>query len=143
MQMVAPSPAILTSMHQDLSRETVAHQGGSGSVSEVLAFLSARLDQADTQRREEAAKMESKLEALSVSAAQLEAVQARVRTLHVAQLLSEEEQYKVEDTVADCIMCMATGSSATTVVIQMVRLSEQMADDSSFARQLRRKFITC
>ena len=77
---------------------------------------------------------------IAAAAGQLEAVQARLRVLHKAQLLSDEEQHRVEDTVADCIVNMAMGAVATSAVIQLVRLSEWMADDRSFARQLQRKF---
>ena len=139
----SPSPSVGGTMQQAvrLQQETSSLQVGAGSVSDVLAFLSTRLDQADAQRREAEAKLEAKLEAWTVSAAQLEAVQARVKQLHAAQLLSDDELHSVEDTVADCIMGMATGGMAASVVIQMVGLSEKMADDSAFARQLRRKFI--
>jgi hypothetical protein len=82
-------------------------------------------------------------DAVSRRSEQMEALQSCLQQMHAAQLLSEEAMYGLEDQIADCIEVM--GSAATTdrdvdKVVRMIALSEGMAADGSFARQLRRKF---
>ena len=79
----------------------------------------------------------------AITEGQLEALQARVQTLHEAKLLSEDELVCLEDIVADCIEVLPTADVQERSVQQTVRmsqLSEKMAADVSLARQLRRKF---
>jgi multidrug efflux pump subunit AcrA (membrane-fusion protein) len=74
---------------------------------------------------------------------QLLALQTRAQQLHEAQLLTDEENFTVEDIISDCIEVLATGSFVGDVVvsevIKIVALSERIPSDMSFARQLRRK----
>ena len=63
-------------------------------------------------------------------------------TLHAAKLLTDEELFTIEDTLADCMEAMSTVLASHPVaeqVVRMTRLSEKMMkDDASFGRQLRR-----
>ena len=82
-----------------------------------------------------------------MSKVQIMALQERVVALHDAQLLADEEHGVVEDSIADCIDLLATGSIADSAMViqsrvaQIVTLSEHMQNDASFARQLKRKFL--
>jgi len=84
-----------------------------------------------------------------VSDAQLDALQTRLEALHTAQLLSDEELFSLEDSVADFIEYRSSldppvaelGASAK-LVKKLVGISEGMPKDGTLARQLRRKFVT-
>ena len=58
--------------------------------------------------------------------------------------MADDEHGVVEDAIADCIGVMAVGSfvgdATVSKVVQIVALSERMPSDTSFARQLKRKF---
>lgn len=119
----------------------------------------------EAQRRELEAKLEAKLEAQRIaleakSEAHLEkrrhetqaqareckvtALQLRLELLSDSQLLQDEELSAVEDTIADAIGATTTEyeeASTWDCVMQMVRLSEGIASEKMFARQLRRKFV--
>jgi hypothetical protein len=99
-------------------------------------------------RKELEAKMklqEAKMPQLAsavISEARLEALQARVHALHSAKLLTDEELYTIEDTIADMIEAtptMLASHSTAERVLKMALLSEKMSVEGSFARQLRRK----
>ena len=80
----------------------------------------------------------------AITEGQLEALQARLQTLHESKLLSEDDLCRLEDTIADCIEVMATADEQERSVertVRMSQLSEKMAGDPSLARQLRRKFV--
>jgi hypothetical protein len=71
------------------------------------------------------------------------ALQARLESLHVAKILSDEELYALEDVIADdaegALEDGAPGD-AKGAISRMVALSSRMAGDAAFGRQLRRKF---
>ena len=72
------------------------------------------------------------------------ALQLRFEALGEAKLLEDEELSVIEDKVADAIGAAATedgADGAWECVMQMVRLSEGIASEKTFARQLRRKFV--
>ena len=72
------------------------------------------------------------------------ALQLRFEALSEAKLLEDEELSAIEDKVADAIGAAATedgADGAWECVMQMVRLSEGIASEKTFARQLRRKFV--
>ena len=105
--------------------------------------METRLDQQrqEMEKRLQEAKPQPASEAITEG--QLEALQARLQSLHEAKLLSEDDLCKLEDTVADCIEVLPTADVREHVVdqvVRMMRLSEKMAIDGSLARQLRRKF---
>ena len=88
-----------------------------------------------------------------ISAEQLAALQARLESLHSAQLLADEEFFALEDLCADYIeMQTAAGgvltqeivysspASAAARLAKLVGVSEGIASDAGFARQARRKF---
>jgi hypothetical protein len=88
---------------------------------------------------------------MTVTDGQLSALQARLEALHVANLLSDDELFSLEDLCADFAELQATAgvvtkelllavSSAATLQ-KLVGVSERMASDKAFARQARRKFV--
>ena len=86
----------------------------------------------------------------AISAAQVEALTARLEALHAAQLLSDEELFALEDCMADFIEARAAVDVVTMETVNTVRavgkmhklvsLSEGLGDPA-LARQLRRKFV--
>ena len=72
------------------------------------------------------------------------ALQLRFEVLSDSKLLEDEELAAIEDIVADAIGVASIEDEADSVwecVMHMVRLSEGIASDKTFARQLRRKFL--
>jgi hypothetical protein len=144
-----------------------SRSNGGASLMEVSAFMTEQLDkQLDKQRahdekmRQEAKadreELEAKLEhqrhenaklrerALLREQALVVALQSRVQALHATQLLADEELYCLEDLIADGCEVLAVddgGDGGDDRVAQMLALSERMAADGAFARQLRRKFV--
>ena len=90
-----------------------------------------------------------------VSAEQLAALQARLESLHAAQLLSDEEFFALEDLCGDFIelqgstvgvlsqdlVCSSAAYSVAARLAKVVGLSEGLASDAGFARQARRKLV--
>ena len=87
----------------------------------------------------------------AVSAEQIGALTARLETLHAARLLSDDELFAAEDCVADFLEVKGSVGVVTMDVVhanraagkahKLVVLSEGVAKDAMFARQLRRKFV--
>ena len=105
-------------------------------------------------RQEMESKMEAKLavvmqqlkeseakQSQPVTDAQLSALQDRLEALLEAQLLTEDEVGSLENIVADGVVEVGRASLVGTQVLQMALLSEVIAADRAFARQLRRKFL--
>ena len=131
-------------------------RGGGSSLMEVSAFMTEQLkDQLREQRahdnriwqemdiKMEALRLETsqKVEAATAQVAQtlqLTALQTRLQNLHACKLLADEELYKVEDMIADSLDEEEEGGGGGHVA-KLVALSERMASDAAFARQLRRK----
>ena len=90
-----------------------------------------------------------------VSAEQLAALQARLESLHAAQLLTDEEFFALEDLCGDYIelqqstvgvlsqdlVCSSAAYSVAARLAKVVGLSEGLASDAGFARQARRKLV--
>ena len=90
-----------------------------------------------------------------VSAEQLAALQARLESLHAAQLLSDEEFFALEDLCGDFIelqgstvgvlsqdlVCSSAAYGVAARLAKVVGLSEGLASDAGFARQARRKLV--
>ena len=90
-----------------------------------------------------------------VSVEQLAALQARLESLHAAQLLSDEEFFALEDLCGDYIelqqstvgvlsqdlVCSSAAYSVAARLAKVVGLSEGLASDAGFARQARRKLV--
>ena len=71
----------------------------------------------------------------------LEFYAVRLEALLEAQLLTEDEVGSLENIVADGVVEVGRASLVGTQVLQMALLSEVIAADRAFARQLRRKFL--
>lgn len=118
---------------------------GGLSFSEARALFKEMREDAASERAETAPRE-------AVTAAQLEALQSRLDTMHADQLLSDDELYALEDICADYIELKArsfTGvvtvdasllSPAVGQLLALVGLSEGLLSDARFARQARRKF---
>ena len=102
---------------------------------------------AERQRQE----MEAKVERAEAEAAQASAraarvckvasLQVRLEALCDAKLLEDDELSTIEDQLADAIGAAETEDSTWEGVMQMIKLSEGIASEKMFARQLRRKFV--
>jgi hypothetical protein len=95
----------------------------------------------DLEGKSEAHRRETQAQARTIKVA---ALQLRFEALGEAKLLEDEELSAIEDRVADAIGAAATkdgADGAWECVTQMVRLSEGIASEKTFARQLRRKFV--
>ena len=83
---------------------------------------------------------EQTFEAKLTAKSKVAALQSRVQALHAAHLLTDEELYRIEDIVADSCE-VDSGNGEGSAVANMIALSEKMAQDGAFSRQLRRKFV--
>jgi hypothetical protein len=120
----------------------------------VTALLNEQQDKFAVLLREE--REQSKPQA-AIDAPRLAALQTRLQALHVAQLLSDDELYALEDTVADFVELEAAAGTVITQgaihstpgdayasaakLVKLVALSERIVADSAFARQARRKYV--
>ena len=89
----------------------------------------------------------------AISTEQLETLQLRLERLHEAGLLLDAALEALEDCVADYVeVCAALGPTVVTVetvrangpallVHKLIALSEAIPKDSTFARQVCRKFV--
>ena len=99
--------------------------------------LVALLREERTVAKAEAAEFRRELETqrqASEAATQVAVLQARLETLHGAQLLDEEVLYLAEDAIADC-----EDLAADDKISRLIALSTKMTSDRAFARQLQRK----
>ena len=77
---------------------------------------------------------------------QLEAVQVRLEALHASKMLSDDEFFALEDLCAELTLETVTKEMTTMMepvakLHKLVLLSEKMASDAGFGRQVRRKFV--
>eukprot|EP01043_Picozoa_sp_COSAG02_P023043 COSAG02_NODE_1218_length_13814_cov_250.988844_10_plen_139_part_00 len=87
----------------------------------------------------------------AISAAQVDALVARLEGLHAAKLLTDDEFFAIEDLVMDFVEARAalgvvtTGAVNTVLVVgkvhKLVSVSKAARSDATLARQLRRKFV--
>ena len=160
MQMT-PAPALVSTQPQvssiglvelsDFLKEQRAEM--KGEMESQRAAMAAEMDKQLARQREELTPREA------VSAEQLASLQERLEQLHAAKLLADDELFVVEDLCADYMELQASvpnGGSLTQDMIytavghshsaaaklhKLVRLSDGMASDAAFARQLKRKFV--
>ena len=121
---------------------------------EMDAKIDAKVEQMREQMRED---MKPKP---ALSPSQIDALQTRIEALRVAELLSDEELFVLEDIVADFVELEASTMPAMRPItleavhtsagdacapaaklLKLVALSERLATDAAFARQARRKFV--
>jgi len=125
------------------------------------AKLEAQRKEADAtleKQRDETGKLHDETESLreqarvrtaaeAISEEQLEALQSRLVALHEAKLLTDEESDTAEDITIDCLELLAKApmttleNPAVDKVRTMIVLSEKVAADRAFARQLKRKVL--
>ena len=146
--------AFMTEQLKDQIAEQRAHDKAQHE--EVMRLLNerdaqARAGQLELEARFDAQRKEMmrlqarpKTAAEVISEPQLEALQERLHSLHAAELLTDDTMHVAEDCIADCIELMPDAAATMDPVekaLTMVKLSEKMAADKSFARQLQRKFL--
>ena len=92
-----------------------------------------------------------------ISCTELDGLQSRMQDLHTAELLSTEELYTFEDSIADYIELEASVGVLTHEMLysqhtghaqknaarvhKLVALSTRMGSDEALARQVRRKLV--
>ena len=114
--------------------------------------MEAKLEKARQEMQSKVEQVEEKLTpAAAITGEQIASLGARLEALHAAQLLSDEELFTLEDTVADYVelqssMGVITLEAAHAIraadkLVKLVALSEGIEVDRSFARQLRRKLL--
>ena len=111
---------------------------------EERTVAEAKMEQQSQEAKAEAAEFRRELETQRQEAEaatrtwhrdqQVAVLQARLETLHGAQLLDEEVLYLAEDAIADC-----EDLAADDMISQLIALSTKMTSDRAFARQLQRK----
>ena len=155
----------------------VQHAGPIGSPAELSALFTEIRQDARAERDEFEVKMErqrdeakAEMEKLRaeiraeltpapaqelISPEQLAVLQARLESLHAAQLLSDEEFFALEDACADFLelqgstvgvlsqdlVCSSAAYGVAAKLAKMVVVSEGITSDAGFARQARRKFV--
>jgi hypothetical protein len=155
------SPSILQQMPMSPAQQHGMTMSG-GSLTEIAAIFKEQRDEAKTERDEakaerlqmdaRLAEMQAKLEPRrAISEEQLTALQSRVEKLLAEKLLSDDEAFVVEDLCADYIELessvgkltieMAQTNHAIARACRLVALSDRMASDNAFARQIKRKFV--
>lgn len=87
----------------------------------------------------------------AISAAQVDALMARLEALHAAKLLSDDELFVIEDLVMDFSEVRGTLGVVTMEAVhtnhvvgkvhKLLSVSEAAPRDATLARQLRRKFV--
>lgn len=133
---------------------------GTGTLLELSQFFKEIRQDAKHEREEIESKMRAEMEQQEerlrkdlsppgplVTELQLGALQTRLGTLHSNKLLEDQALFALEDLCADYLaLGMTTGVNANlnataTKLEQLVRVSEGMPVDASFARQCMRLFV--
>ena len=116
--------------------ETKMEQQRQEAKAEAVEFrreLETHCQEAKAEAVESRRELETQRQASEV-ATQVAMLQARLETLHGAQLLDEEVLYLAEDAIADC-----EDLAADDKISRLIALSTKMTSDRAFARQLQRK----
>jgi hypothetical protein len=113
----------------------------------ILSAMETQRQQMETlleQERQQNIKLREQALCRDKEQAQVALLLSRVQALHTAQLVTDEELYRIEEIIVDgCeIDEAADGAGAGDgQVTKMVALSGRLSMDGVFARQLRRKFL--
>jgi len=76
---------------------------------------------------------------------QLASLQSRLQAMHEAKIITSEELHEVEDALIDCIEVMPTAEASAPEVDKAAKIllvAAKVPSDGTFARQLRRKFLS-
>ena len=114
--------------------------------------MEAKLEKARQEMQSKVEQVEEKLTPVAaITGEQIASLGARLEALHGAELLSDEELFTLEDTVADYVelqssMGVITLEAAHAIrvadkLVKLVALSEHIAADGAFSRQARRKYL--
>ena len=113
----------------------------------ILSTMETQRQQMQTlmeQERQQNIKLREQALCRDKEQAHVALLLSRVQALHTAQLVTDEELYRIEEIIVDgCeIDEAADGAGAGGgQVTKMVALSGRVTMDGVFARQLRRKFL--
>ena len=131
-----------------LEREKEMRQEAKAEKAELRQEMEGKTDELRQEMRED---MQPATLAAAISEQQIVALQARLEDLHKAKLLSDDEFFALEDTIADHVefeasmstvtLELAQANEASSKLLKLVALSERIATDGSFARQARRKYV--
>ena len=156
-----PSPSSAAAVAAAAPPHSLALQPA-GSFEAMSTFLEKQQDKMVGLLREERAAFDAKLEKLRedlapapptevVSEGQVTALQERIERLHASKLFKDEELFAVEDVVSDFVEVrmqvgivtqeIASANPVAGAMKHLVGLSEALASDAAFSRQLRRKFL--
>ena len=115
---------------------------------ELRKEMEAQMQKMDAETKVKMQKMREELTPRpAVTEEQLATLQSRLEAMHAAQLLADEELFALEDICVDYIALglvtaeMAGGNAAASKLLRLVRVSEGVAADASFARQAKRRFV--
>ena len=115
---------------------------------ESKAEMEAQMQKMDAETEVKMQEMREELTPRpAVTEEQLATLQSRLEAMHAAQLLTDEELFALEDICVDYIALgvvtaeMAGGNATASKLLQLVRVSEGVAADASFARQAKRRFV--
>ena len=133
--------------HDDLPRQARnKYEENSNSHGVTQAAIETRIQVAVFVAKEQLAAPQE-----AISDEQLSVLQARLEAVHASKLLSDDEFFLLEDLVADFVELQSLGTitkemlgtfEAAAKLHKIVILSEKMASDAGFARQIRRKFVS-
>ena len=127
------------------SRVRAVQAESDAKVATAVADAATRVAQAVADAATQVAQAEAKRMHAEASTGKVSALQLRLESLHVAELLDEDTLFAIEDKIADAIQEVEAGSDGASddargCVAQMVALSEGIVSDKMFSRQLKRKF---
>ena len=125
--------------------ERLREEAVESRVRAVQAESDAKVATAVADAATQVAQAEAKRMHAEASTGKVSALQLRLESLHVAELLDEDTLFAIEDKIADAIQEAEAGSDGASddargCVAQMVALSEGIVSDKMFSRQLKRKF---
>ena len=124
--------------------QAILHAEADRARAQVEAQQKARIDAADKEKEACAPKA-------VISDKQLTALQARIETLQVAELITSDEAFLLEDLCADIIELEAEAGQLTAELARtnptiskaskLIALSQRIPSDAALARQIRRKLL--
>jgi hypothetical protein len=141
---------------ETLQAQVKAHQAEASELRLEMERLRAEAAEAKLQALELRLSVRELTPTAAISEQRLAALQARLEALHKADLLGDDQLYMLEDVVADFVEFeSAMGGAAVTLeavhanenarnllkLVKLVGLSERIASDDAFSRQVKRKCV--
>ena len=144
-----------------LAREDSLREAAKAEKAELELKIERQLQAVKDQAAQDMERLRKELTPLPppelITPEQLATLQARLESMHTAKLLSDGDMYAVEDLISDFLeaeIVMGKITAATVSMFgaaasemlggklhKMIGVSEGLASDAAFARQVRRKFV--